>query len=131
MMSSTLSGGLCNVYLLIVMFFSVSPLFVSFLATSALGADKFAKFNQPAALSAYKDINDAAASDPVVVLGRTWKKFVYPDDYELPKKPSLGAYQDVINSVKDPKTVLGTKTFETKCKYSTIQRPIHADCVII
>jgi hypothetical protein len=85
------------------------------LAISALGADNFAKFNQPAALGAYKDIIDAASSDPVLVLGKAWKKFNY-DDYKLPAKPVLGAYQDVINAVKDPKEVLGAKTFESKCK---------------
>lgn len=85
-------------------------------AVAVSGADNFAKFNQPAALGAYKDINDMAAADPVQVLGKTWKKFVYPDDYELPDKPALGAYQDIINNVKDPETVLGVRTFETKCE---------------
>lgn len=94
---------------------------------SAFGEDNLAKFNQSAALDAYKDINDAAAADPVVVLGTTWKKFAYPEDYELPQKPVLGAYQDIIEAVKDPRTVLGIKTFETKCKYRISYREIYAD----
>ena len=88
------------------------------LAIPTLGTVNFAKFNQPAALGAYKDVIDTASSDPVSVLGKTWKKFTYAD-YELPAKPALGAYQDVINAVKDPKEVLGMKTFESKCKWFT------------
>ncbi|TLD37112.1 hypothetical protein E2P81_ATG03924 [Venturia nashicola] len=63
----------------------------------------YSKLNRPAALGAYKDINDAAAADPVLVLGRTWKKLAHPDDYGLPEQPVLEAYQDVIKAVKDPK----------------------------
>ena len=87
------------------------------LVSSALGLDNFAKFNKPAALGAYKDIIDTVSSDPVVVLGKTWKKFTYAD-YELPSTPALGAYQDIIKAVKDPKQVLGANTFESKCKWS-------------
>jgi len=83
-------------------------------AIPVLSSDNFAKFNKPAALGAYKDIIDAASSDPVVVLGKTWKMFTYAD-YELPTKPARGAYQDIINAVKDPKEVLGAKNFESKC----------------
>lgn len=85
-----------------------------FLAISISSADKFAKFNVPAALGAYKDIEDNASSNPVLVLGKTWKRFNY-GDYELPAKPALGAYQDIINAVKDTNKVLGKKTFGTKC----------------
>jgi hypothetical protein len=97
------------------MTFSSIVLCLLFLAIPILGTDNFAKFNQSAALGANKDIIDTASSDPVIVLGKTWKKFTYTD-YKLPTNPVVGAYQDIINAVKDPKEVLGAKTFESKCK---------------
>jgi hypothetical protein len=85
------------------------------LATPALSSPNLSKFNQPAALGAYKDVIDTASSSPISILGKTWKKFTYAD-YQLPAKPVRGAYQDIINAVEDPKAVLGSKTFETKCE---------------
>jgi hypothetical protein len=85
------------------------------LAHLALSSPNLSKFNQPAALGAYKDIIDTASSSPVSVLGKTWKKFTYAD-YKLPAKPVRGAYQDIINAVENPKEVLGSRTFETNCE---------------
>lgn len=96
------------------------------LAISTLGMDGLAKFNQPAALDAFKDVIDAASVNPVMVLGKSWKKFSYAD-YKLPAKPAIGAYQDIINAVKDPKEVLGGKTFESKCECSTYGVEVAAD----
>jgi hypothetical protein len=96
-------------------FFLTILFYFACVAILVLGSDNFAKFNKPAALGAYKDIIDAASSDPVAVLGKTWKMFTYAD-YKLPTKPALGAYRDVINAVKDPREVLGAKTFESKCR---------------
>jgi hypothetical protein len=80
-----------------------------------LDANLFADYKQPAALGAYKGIIDAISSNPIDVLGKTWKKYQY-------EKMALaeGAYKDVINTIEDINEVLGRKRFE----YSGMQRTL-------